>query len=139
MVVDDEHCYAEHGAVCCDERQINAERVVKRRHIALEHDLNQLYKSCDNQDKHNGFQIGQIVRNKQTVINRPRDRGGNHHNERYSHTHARGGVQLLGYAQKRADAEEFAQNVVFREDGRQKDGDQPFNGFTVHFSVPSFA
>ena len=51
-----------HCTVCCDQRKINTQSIVKRRHEFLQEHFYNLYKSRDDQNEHNGVQIFKIKR-----------------------------------------------------------------------------
>ncbi len=50
---------AEHGAVCGDERQVDAQRRVQRRDVLFQHDFYQLHQGGDDQDEDDGLLIAQ--------------------------------------------------------------------------------
>ena len=121
---DDQHGDAQNGAVGGDQRQVNPQCLIQAGDELFEEDFDQLHQRRDNQDIDHRLQIRQSVRNQNAVVDRPGDGGGQNHHERDRRAHADGGIQLFGHAQKRADAQEFTQNIVFRQDRCQKNGNQ---------------
>ena len=128
------HRHAEHAAVRCNERQIHAERLVKRRNIAFEDDFHQLHQSCNDQDEHDRLHIGEVdLARQQQMIDRPRDRRRQNFDEDNGDGHAGRLVELLGNAEERTDTEELDEHVVVRNRGRQND-----KKYRFHFAASSF-
>ena len=133
-VGDDVHRHAQHAAVRRDKRQIDAQRLVQRRNIALEHDLHELHQRRDDKDEHDRLHIGKVdLPCQQEVINGPCDSRCEHLDKDDRKAHARRLIELFRHAEERADAEEFDEHIVVRNCSGQNDQNDRF-----HFAAASF-
>ena len=54
-------------------------------------------------------------------MNHPGNDGGQRHNESYGHAHAKGGIDFLGHAQERTNAQELVHNKVVDQNCADQD------------------
>ena len=107
---------------------------MQRGHIALENDLDQLDKGRNDQNEDDRLHIGKVyLAREQEMIDRPGDGGGQHLDEDNGQRHTGRLIELLGYAEEGADAEELDEHIVVRDRGGQNDEDHG-----LHFAAASF-
>ena len=107
---------------------------MQRGHIALEDNFNQLDEGRNDQNEDDRLHVSKVyLAREQKVVDRPGDGSCQHLDENHGQRHAGRLVEFLGYAQKRADAEEFDEHIVVRDRGGQNDEDHG-----LHFAAASF-
>ena len=115
VLLDDQNGYTQHGAVGGDERQEDAQGLIERRRDLLEDDFDHLHQGGNDQDEGDGLQILQSEGVEHIGLNEPRNDGGQRHDEGNGCRHAQRGVDLLGHAEERTDAEELRQDDIVDE------------------------
>jgi len=107
---------------------------VQGRDVLLEDDLDQLDERRNDEDKDRRLHVGEVdAPVQQLVVDGPGDRRRHDLDEDDRDAHAGRLVELLGHAQKRADAQEFDEHVVVRDGRGENDEDHGF-----HCAVSSF-
>ena len=107
---------------------------MKRRNVALEHDLDQLHQRRDDEDEDDRLHVRKVdLAREQQMVDGPRDRRREDFDENDREAHARRLIELFRHAEERAYTEEFDQNIVVRDGGGQDDKEHRF-----HFAAASF-
>lgn len=112
--------YAENRAVGSDEREVHAERLVKRGDELLEHYLYELNESCDNENEYDSLKVLELEGHECVSVDRPGCRGSAEHYEGNCDTHTGSLIKLLGYAKEGANSEELLEYVVVDENARHE-------------------
>ena len=114
---------SEDRAVGGDQRQIDAQRVVERLGEDLQEDLQDLHQPRDDQDEHDGAQIGYAVGDQQEVVDARGHEARDGHHEDDRAAHAQGGLGGFGDAQEGADAENLGQHEVVDQNATDNQAD----------------
>ena len=107
VLLDHEDGDAEHGTVGRDERQEDAEGLIEGGRHFLQDDLHHLHQRGDDEDEGDGLQILKAEGVEHVFLYQPGDDGGERQHEGYCRRHAQRGLDLLGYAEERTDAQEL--------------------------------
>ena len=95
IVVDIENGNAENSAVGRYERQIDAERLIKRGNALFQHGLNKLDEQRDNENEYDRIEVFELIRNENAVVDRVGNAGRAYHYESYRKTHSGSAVKLF--------------------------------------------
>ena len=107
---------------------------MKRRNVALEHDLDQLHQRRDDEDEDDRLHVRKVdLAREQQMVDGPRDRRRQYLDEDDRKAHACRLIELFGHAEERTDAKELHQHIVIRDGSRQNDKQHRF-----HFAAASF-
>ena len=107
VFLDAEDGDTEHGAVGGDQGQEDAKGLIEGGRYLLQNNLDQLHQRGDDEDKGDGLQILQAEGVEHVFLYQPGDDGGQRQHKGDGGRHAQRGVNLLGYAEERTDAEEL--------------------------------
>ena len=107
--------HTEHGAVGGNERQEDAQRLIQGGRDLLEYNLYHLHQGGNDEDEGYGLQVLQSVGFEDVFLDQPRDDGGQRHHKGYCCRHTQRGIDLLGNAQERTNAEELRQDDIVDE------------------------
>ncbi len=105
------------------QRQIDAQRVMERRKVLVQHHLHHLHQGRQHPDVDDEIEKAQIklaekgaLRAQDMAIDQVVEGDGDHHDHQHRQAKAEGGVDVLGNGQEGAHAKEEGQRQVFHKD-----------------------
>ena len=104
--------HTEDAAVGGDEGKEHAQRLIERGGELLEHNLDHLHQGGNHEDEDDGLQVLQVEGVEYPHLKQVGDDGGDDQHKGYGKAHALGGLDLLGHAEERTDAQELRQHYV---------------------------